>query len=57
MGNHKSKKKNIYKNWKKIKNFGDIEIQKQKFHQHKGSVSIKNINNDKIVAATKVFFW
>ena len=28
--------------------FGDIEIQKQKFHHHKGSISIKNIDIDKI---------
>ena len=41
---------------KKIKKFGDIEIQKQTFHQHKGSISIKNINNDKIVASSKVSF-
>ena len=26
-----------------IAKFGDIEIQKQKFHQHKGPISIKNI--------------
>ena len=24
--------------------FGDIEIQKPKFHQHKGPVSVKNID-------------
>ena len=27
----------------KIIKFGDIEIQKQKFHQHKGPISMKNI--------------
>ena len=26
---------------KTVIKFGDIEIQKQKFHQHKGSISIK----------------
>ena len=33
----------IYKNGKKtIIKFGDIEIEKQKFHQHKKPISIKN---------------
>ena len=33
--------------------FGDMEIQKQKFHQHKGSISIKNIDINKIVVSKK----
>ena len=36
--------------------FGDIEIQKQTFHQHKGTVSIKNVGTDKIVVSNKVPF-
>ena len=38
----------------KIIKFGDIEI--QKFHQHKGPISIKNINVNKIVVSNKVSF-
>ena len=34
---------------KKIIKFVDIEIQKQKFHQHKAPISIRNINFNKIV--------
>ena len=34
----------------------DIEIQKQKFHQHKGPVSIKNLDINKIVVYNKVCF-
>ena len=41
---------------KTIIKFGDIEIQKQKFHQHKGSISIKNIDINEIVVCTKVSF-
>ena len=37
----------------KIIKFGDIEIQKQKFHQHR---SIKNIDINKIVVSSKVSF-
>ena len=36
--------------------FGDIEIQKQKYRQHKGPISIKNIDNNKIVVSNKVSF-
>ena len=36
--------------------FGDIEIQKQKFHQHKGAISIKNIDINKIEVSNKVPF-
>ena len=34
----------IYKVEKNIMKFGDIEIQKQKFYQHKGIILIKNID-------------
>ena len=36
--------------------FGDIEIEKQKFCQHKRSISIKNIDINKIVVSNKVSF-
>ena len=37
--------------------FGDIEIQKQNFHQHKRPISIKkNVDINKIVVSTKVSF-
>ena len=36
--------------------FSDIEIQKQKFHQHNGPIFIKNININKIVVSNKVSF-
>ena len=36
--------------------FGDIEIEKQKFHQHKRPTSIKNIDINKIAISNKVFF-
>ena len=36
--------------------FGDTEIKKHKFHQYKGSISIKNININKIVVSNKVSF-
>ena len=38
----------------KFINFGDIEIQKQKFHQHKQPISIENIDINKIVLSNKV---
>ena len=41
---------------KTIIKFGDIEIQKQKFLQHKGLISIKNVDIDKIVVSNKVPF-
>ena len=34
----------------KIIEFGDIEIQKQKFHRHKRPISIKNIDIKKITS-------
>ena len=47
----------IYKNGKKtVIKFGSIEIQKQKFHKHKGPTSIKNIDINKIVVSNKVPF-
>ena len=36
--------------------FGDIEIQKQKFHQYERPLSIKNIDINKIVVSNKVSF-
>ena len=41
---------------KRVITFGDIEIQKQKFHQHKGPISIKNIDIDKVIVSNKVPF-
>ena len=40
----------------RIIKFDDIGIQKQKFHQQKGSISIKNIDINKIVVCDKVSF-
>ena len=48
--------KTIYKNEKAIIKFGDIEIKKQKFHQHKIPISIKNIDISKTVVSNKVSF-
>ena len=36
--------------------FGDIEIEKQKFHQHKIPISIKNIDINEIVLSNKISF-
>ena len=36
--------------------FGDIEIQKKKYHQHKELISIKNLDINKIVVSNKVSF-
>ena len=36
--------------------FGDIEIEKQKFHQRKRAVSIKSLDINKIVVSNKVSF-
>ena len=41
---------------KTIIKFGDIEIEKQKFHQHKRPISIKNIDINKIVVSNEVSF-
>ena len=37
----------------KIITFGDIEIRKQKFHQHNSPISIKNIDINKIVVSNE----
>ena len=42
---------------KKIIKFGDIEIQKQKFHQNEGHISIINIDLGKIVVSEMVPFY
>ena len=39
-----------------IINFSDIEIEKQKFHQHKRPISIKIIDINEIVVSNKVSF-
>ena len=39
---------------KTITKFGDIEIEKQKFHQHERPISIKNIDINKVVVSKKV---
>ena len=41
---------------KTIIKFGDIEIEKQKLHQHKRPISRKNIDFNKIVVSNKVSF-
>ena len=40
---------------KTIIKFGDVEIQKQTFHQH-GPISIKNLEIDIIVVSNKIPF-
>ena len=40
----------------KIIKLCDIEIQKQKFHEHKEPISVKNIDVNKIVVSNKVSF-
>ena len=61
MENYKSKKKKklkflkLYVKMEKIiTKFGDIEIEKEKFHQYDRSTSIKKIDIDKIVVSNKV---
>ena len=34
---------------KEIITFANIEVEKHKFHQHKNQISIKDVNNDRIV--------
>ena len=41
---------------KKSIKFGGIEIQRQKFKQHKKFISIKNIDINKIVVSNKISF-
>ena len=40
----------------KVIKFGDTEIQKQKLHQHKKSILIKNIDINKVVVPNMVLF-
>ena len=40
----------------KLIKFGDFEIQKQKFHEHKGPISIKNIDITTILVSDTVSF-
>ena len=40
----------------KVIKFGDTEIHKQVFHQHKEPISIKNVDIDKVVVSNKVSF-
>ena len=40
----------------KLKKFGDTEIEKRKFHQHKEPTSIKNIDINKIGISNKASF-
>ena len=56
MENYKLKKNFERYEMEKVIKFGDIEIQKQKFHQHKGRISMKNININKIVVSNKASF-
>ena len=39
---------------KTIIKVGAIEIEEQKFHQHERPISIKNVDNNKIVVSNKV---
>ena len=41
---------------KTITKFSNTEIKKHKFHQYKRPISIKNIDNNKIVVSNQVFF-
>ena len=41
---------------KAVIKFGDIEIEKQKSHQCKRPISIKNIDINKIVVSNNVYF-
>ena len=41
---------------KAIIKLGDIEIEKQKFHQHKSSITIKSLDINEIVVSNKVSF-
>ena len=41
---------------KKIVKFGDLEIEKQTFHQHKTPILIENIDINKIAVSNKVSF-
>ena len=41
---------------KKIITFGDIEIEKQKFHSRKSSLSINNVDIKKILVSSEASF-
>ena len=41
---------------KTVITFGDIEIEKQKFHQLKRPIPIKNIDINKVVVSKKISF-
>ena len=41
---------------KTIVKFGDIEIEKQTFHEHRRTISIKNIAINKIAVSNKISF-
>ena len=41
---------------KTIINLSDSKMQKQKYHQHKGPISIKNVDTDKVIVPNKVPF-
>ena len=41
---------------KTVIKFGNIEIQKRKFHQHKRPISIKNVDINKRFVSNKVSF-
>ena len=41
---------------KTVLKFGNVEIEKQKFHQHKGPIWINNIGTNKIVVSKEVSF-
>ena len=40
----------------KVKKFGNIEIQRRKFYQHKEAISIKNLYINKLVVSNQVPF-
>ena len=52
----KSRFLKAYIKLEKVIKLDDIEIKRQKFHQHKGPVSIKNEDIKKIVVSNKVSF-
>ena len=41
---------------KAVIKFGDIEIEKHKFHEHKSPISIENVDINEIVVPNKVTF-
>ena len=60
MENYKLKKienfLKVFTKMEKLKMFSEIEIQKQKFYQHKRPISIKKIDINKIVISNNVLF-